>query len=73
VLFLAVLVSEVVWFASVPVDEGNWPPGSHPEERPLFGLVGTRSPEMLVSQTCKQKMSRVTAHKAIVKLIQVSK
>lgn len=54
VLLLAVLVFEVVGLACVPVGEGQWPAGRHPEEVTLLALVGARRPEVLVAKTWMQ-------------------
>lgn len=57
VLLLPVLVAEVVRLAGVPVGEGYWPAGGHPEEGALVGQVGAGNPEMLVAQAWKLNYS----------------
>lgn len=42
---------EIIWFADVPILERDRPTISHPEKRSFFGLVGARSPKMLVTET----------------------
>lgn len=53
VLLLPILVAEIVRLAGVPVGEGYWPAGGHPEEGALIGQVSAGNPEMLVAQSWK--------------------
>lgn len=51
ILLLAVLVSEVIWFASIPVGECDRSAVGHPEEVAFVGQIGARCPEVLVAKT----------------------
>lgn len=54
VLLLAILVAEVIWFASIPVGECDGPAIGHPEEVAFVSQIGARCPEVLVAKTWKR-------------------
>lgn len=54
VLLLAVLVTEIVGFARIPVGERNGTTRGHPEEVSLVRQISARRPEVLVAETCNK-------------------
>lgn len=54
VLLLAVLVTEVIGFARIPVGERNGTARCHPEEVSLVRQISARRPEVLVAETCNE-------------------
>lgn len=54
VLFFTILVTEVIWFTSIPICECDRSTVGHPEEVSFIGQISARRPEMLVAKTCNK-------------------
>lgn len=50
-LFFAILISEIIWFADVPILKRDRPAVRHPEEGSFLSLIGAGCPKVFMTKT----------------------